>query len=56
MIAAGFQTISRVLDNDTLTRTRKELDRYQGFRRTGSNRGVRVLQTSLQKSDEAPHG
>jgi len=46
----------RVLDNDTLTRTCKELDGDQSFRCTGSHRSIRVLQTGLQEFDKAPHG
>lgn len=54
-MATGHQTMLRVLGDDTLTRTRKELDSDQGFRCTGSDRGVRVLQASLQEFDKAPH-
>lgn len=55
-MAAGHQTMPRVLGNDTLTRTRKELDSDQSLRCAGSNRGVRILQTGLQEFDKAPHG
>jgi len=55
-MATGNQTMPRVLRNDTLTRTRKELDGDQGFRCAGSDRGVRVLQAGLQEFDKAPHG
>jgi len=56
LMAAGYQTMPQVIGNDTLTRTRKELDSDQGLRCASSNRSVRVLQTGLQEFDKTPHG